>query len=425
MKKVTQFAFGISCLALVSCGGGDDNSSGPPTAGPPPPAPTPTLSVTLSESTISVDVDEGETQEFSVDASFTGNSTDPIIADIEIGGRRYQLAGDPTLSGSTFSVNFETVPFAPGGMSTSQVTFRLCTTSACDTVYPGSTQTLTVELSVDLDDWETFQRNAKHDGYLAVAYNAADFGAAWNVPTEPVESPTAIAANDESVFFNVNTSNGRIQTRAVNPDDAALQWSVDLGPGFYRGAPSVRDGRVISASMDTSSVSLPIQLLNEETGQLLGTVQYASQFAVPGAIVQFDGAFYLQSGYYGNVVFAWNSANATEAWQVEPNPPGTGFVMEGQSVAADEDFVYYYGISGLYVLDRTNGTTARFIADPFFAAAGISYRGSYYAAPILTDTNLAIAFSGNKSPRQALPLNAYDLSDGSFSWRTGSTYVGT
>jgi hypothetical protein len=167
---------------------------------------------------------------------------------------------------------------------------------------PGSTQIFTVNLTVNLKDWQTVQRDAAHTGYVAVKYATSAFGTAplWNVPKDAFR-PSAIAARAGTVYANFiqqAVNGGRVTTRAIASDTGAVRWSYDLGQtGFNTSAPSYDNGRVVSAAIDLSSGSIPMPVLDATDGHPLKVLSYASQFAKGGAPVPFADKLYHQAGY--------------------------------------------------------------------------------------------------------------------------------
>ena len=419
--KTKRLAVSLSgVLVLASCGG-DGGSS--PTPTPPPPPPTSTLTVTLSQSSGDIAIGEGGNARFGFDASYSGTTSGAIVPDISVGGKRYELDGAPTLSGNTYSVKLRTKPFPAGGRTTTNVTFRLCTTTDCSTVYPGSTKTFSVNLDVAFKDWGTFQRDAAHTGFVAVSYNAADFRDGWSFPTGSFP-PTETASRRGSVFVNTRTSNGTLTTRALSATDGSNQWSYDLGQQSYASGPSYASGRVASMAMGSSSTSIPLQIIAADDGRALGSVSYSSQFSTGGVPTFFGDNMYFQAGYYGNVVYAKNAADRSSIWTVDTTQPGEGFVHQGESVAVDNDNVYFFGGGNLFALSRTTGAIASKIRNPYFSLFGLSYSGDYRGAPIIAPTGRIITFTDNRGARVPLPLMAFAPASGSVSWRSQRSYFG-
>lgn len=368
-------------------------------------------------------LDEGEGRTFSFLASYSGTSPSPIVADVQIGGKRYELDGAPTSSGNTFTVRMKTAPFPAGGATSSNVTFRLCTSTDCSTVYPGSTQTFTVNLDVKLKDWSTFQRDAAHTGYVAVRYNASDFADGWSMTTSP-SAPSEIAARRGSVFVNIRQTSGTLETRAVDSASGKILWTYDLGKKGNSSGPSYGNDRVASMAMDLSSGSVPMEIIGATTGRALSTVDYASQFSDGGVPTPVGDSLYFQAGYYGNVVYAADAARGTRTWARDTTQGGEGYVQEGESVAVDDSYVYFFGGGNLFALSRSTGAIAYKIRNPYFTKFGLSYYGRYRGAPILSSNGRIFTFSDNRDPQSPNPLVAFSLSSASPLWRSSARYIG-
>lgn len=420
--RVAKFAAAASAVAMLGACGGGGGSGGGNAGGNPPP--TPTLAVTLSAPSADVTVAEGETATFGFTASYSGTSSQPIVANVTVGGTRYALEGSPTGSGTSFAVAFKTAALAPGGRTTSTVTFRLCTAADCATVYPGSTQTFTVDLDVQLKDWETFQRDAAHTGYVAVAYRTSDFREAWSIPTSPF-APSRVAARRGSVFYNTSTSSSRaVRTRAIDTATGTVRWEFEHSPATYFSGPSYAGGRVASMIMDLSSTAVPMQILDAGTGSFQRALTYESQFSSGGTPTPFGDNLYFAAGYYGNVVYGADPADGTRLWRTDTTQPGRGYVQQGESIAADTSYVYFFRGGDVVVLDRATGAETRRLANPFFSGFGTSYFGNYDGGPILASGGRIISFTDNRTENQALPLVCFGLSADAPLWKTSATYVG-
>ena len=425
MGRVRSSAISVSLIALAGCGGGGGSSGGTPSGGATPTPPViATLNVSLSSPSASLAMAEGGKANTGFVATYSGTPSGAVVADVQIAGNRVALNGAPVASGNSYDVKLVTGDFPVGGLTATQVQFRLCTDAACGTVYPGSTQTFTVNTNVTLKDWATFQRDAAHTGYVAVKYDASKFptAALWSVARDS-NKPSAIGARTGSVYANFPGSSGSLVTRSINATSGLVQWSYDTGPNGYFSAPSYANGRVISATMNISSGTIPMQVLDASDGRVLRVLNYASQFARAGAPVPFDDKLYHQAGYYGNVVYGFNAAAGTEEWSRLAGSQ-LGGVSEGESVAVDAQYVYFYRADSLFILNRADGSTFKQIADPFFSSAGLSYFGTYYGAPILDGRGNIFTFSDNRGPTQPRPLIAFALSQPAFVWRTSNSYVG-
>lgn len=327
--------------------------------------------------------------------------------------------------GTAFDVTLESLASAPKGQTTATVTFRLCTTASCSTVYPGSTKQVSVKLTVSDAEWSTTQGNAGHTGYVPTSFSTASFSDAWSIATP--NPPSEIAARTGTVFFNVVGTDNHVYTRAVSTTTGALLWGFDVGAGSYPGrrayGPAYANNRVATMGAASSSTATPIQVMNATTGGYVSTPVYDTQHTGGNVLTLIGDELFFASGYYGNVVFSANAATGARLWRTEATGSYGGYVMEGQNVAVDQDHVYFFKGGSLLVLSRA-GAVVKVIANPFFTKNGLSYYGQYQSAPILDGNGRIFTFTDNYQAGDALPIAAFSLTSDRPLWRTSYSYTG-
>ncbi|MBX7535520.1 PQQ-binding-like beta-propeller repeat protein [Qipengyuania sp. GH1] len=416
MKVAAWMASISGAVFLTSCGGGDD--SGPPVAGP---VPVPTLAVTLSENSADISIPEAGKAEFGFEATYTGSSSDNVIADIAIGGQRYALKGAPTSSGKTFTVNLETVPFPAGGLSSSEIVFRLCKTAACDTVYPGSTKRFTVNLDVVVRDWGTFQRDIAHTGYVPVRLDPARFDKAWewtdSFTAGRIRPPAAsrgkvliVTARDGGMAYA-----GTARLKAFETPSGSEIWSYDMGDQFHASGPSISNELVHVSSMVTSSSSNPQWVFNLASGTFKNQMEFAAQWTNFNQPVADGDDVYVAAGYYGSVIYGYDAGAGTQKWVTDRTG---GAVWGGQSIALDDDHAYYYSGAALDQVDRATGKIVKSIADPEYVTTTYDYQ----TGPVLDGKGSVFLFSGDKSFEGGNKIVAMSLGQGSIKWRSSAQY---
>ena len=412
MRVALVAAVSTAAFLTTSCGGGGGN--GPSTGGS---APTPTLAVTLSKSSADVTVAEGETANFGFTASYTGSSSQPVIADISIDGKRYALDSTPSVSGSNFTIKLKTMKFAPGGQTTSKVTFRLCTSGACSTIYPGSTQTFTVNLDVQLKDWATFQRDPAHTGYVAAAYDAADFKKVWEWAPQAGHQVNAAATGAGAVYLTETrtVASGSENTVAINTADGSLRWRKSV-LGDVASDPAFANGFVYI----TPASSYPygpeaVLKLDATTGTVNPVGNYQSYNTRLNQPVLFSNSLYLVAGYTGQSTIAVDLNNKQIDWQQFIS--GT-FSSDNEALAVDDSYVYSFIGPQLAVLDRATGGIALTIANPDFQGDSI-----WDSGPILDGKGNVFAFSRARSFTTATPLAGYSVASASQIWLTSEFYA--
>lgn len=419
-NRVAPVAAVFTAAALLtSCGGGDGPGTPTPT---PTSTPTPTLDVTLSATSADVTVEEGGSATFGFDATYTGSSNDPVVADVTVNARRYSLVGTPSGSGKTFTVNLGTVPFPAGGLTSTDVVFRLCKTSACNTVYPGSTKKFTVNLDVQVKDWATFQRNAAHTGYVPVRYNAANFKKAWEwTDTDPTSWIRPPAAARGRILVTVGRDGGMAYSQTARlyafKPSGSVDWTYDLGDQFQMSGPALSNGMVHVTSMETSSPDNPQWVFDLENGTFLNQMKFASQwhdFNQPTAV---GNQVIVAAGYYGTKVYSYDAANGTKQWELERTG---GSWANGKTVAMDAENIYYPANVALDVIDRKTGVIKQSIADPDISIGDVS---SFESAPVIGDGGVVFLFSGEKRFLSQAKIMAVSPAQNKILWKSNAEYT--
>lgn len=410
-----KFALAVFCVALSSCGGDSGNN---PTSGP---APEPTLAVTLTPSeTNQTGTDVNSEATFTLNASYSGSSTDPIVPVIEFDDSFLIQASDIVLDGNTYSVDFDTVDDLAAGTYSSTIRFRLCKQASCATVYPGSTQSFTYTLDVAIANWETRQRNAAHNGYVHASFDPATIELAWQYAPSGASGFSEIAAQDGAVYSTMSASDGSSKVVGIDGTSGAELWRYDLGSIHYgKSGPALSGDKLLIATMISSSSNNSLVVLNANFGAFQRNLTFASQWSRFAQPTAFDNSAYMASGYFGNVVYGWDLETFTQRFQATGS---AGDVWDGEAPAVDSKYVYYYS-GNLDVIDRITGQTVKTIDDPSWRWNGYSYGGT----PMIGSEGSVTAFSGTGQgsyANVAFPLVNFDVEQGTDRWVTTDGYNG-
>ena len=399
-------AAAFAATLLGSCGGGSD------TPDPGPDTDLATLAVTLSDTEKTVTIPEGGAATFSFTANYTGTSDEPIVADVVISARRYRIVGTPTQNGTSFTVNFETVPFPAGGLTTSQIGFRLCTTAACTRVYPGSVKSLTLYLDVQFADWQTQQRTAAHRGHVDAIYKHQEFGAAPKWEFTPTTGATvgAVAATKDAVFVTENTTDGKFFAVGIDSSAGARRWRVDMGTN-PASDPAYVNNKVYYTSTAASGTRTPLAF-DRLTGAQTALPAYDTTAGRMNQPVPFASALHLIAGAAGKVAHSYNLANGTLAWTRDYG----GAVWDKAALAVDENYVYAFNGPSLVLLNRASGTVAASFDNTDFAGGTV-----WNSAPILGG-NLVFASTRGRDFTDASPIAAWSIASGARRWISTELY---
>jgi hypothetical protein len=411
MRKVLGL---IACGALAACSGGDSGGSGIAVVNAPAIA---TLNVTLSPSSMSLSALEANSvTSFTVKADYTGSTSDTIVPKFDYDSTVLALDGTIAQSGNSFTATFKSLTGLSAKTYATTIGFKLCRDSACATVYPGSTQSFIDTLAVALDNWTTRQRNAGHNGYVHSTFDPTSFVKAWDYTPATATEFEPAAAPQGTVFLTERVSDGSTIAVALDGTSGAERWHYSLGSVFDASGPALSGDQVAISSMVTSSGNNAMVTLNATTGLFNRNYLSAAQWSTFAQPTPFQDAVYIASGYYGNVVYAYDLKNAADLWQANGS---AGHTWDGEAPAADSRYVYYYS-GNLDVFDRTTGALVKSIADPFWQWNGYSYGGT----PMLGSDDHVIAYSGNGMGIYSVsfPLVDYDIQGGAYRWRTASSY---
>lgn len=429
---VFKWLAAASAVALLTgCGGG--SGSGGSSAPPPPLA----LTVALSANSQSDAVTEGSTAKtITYTATYSANETfsTPVVGNVSFDKSIFSSVTVATgTAANSFTVTATTQPNLAGGTIASPITFQLCQDAACATPYSGASSTFTENLTVNLQEWAQFQRNASHNGFVHVTLDPTKFAAAWTW-TIPVNGSQYNAINP------VTTGGGLVyavrdgyafgtgSTYALNEKDGSVAWKSDLANLNSAGSASYDNGTVYVPTQN-SNESSNIVAYNAKTGAFINQMPFGTQWAtfisptVYGGNVYFGG----ESTLYG-----FNPGTAATLWQ--SSIPSELFGRE--TPAADQNYVYYStGVSygshpKMEILNRADGSLYAEISDPLGSWAGYEYFGS----PMLGAANSLIAYSGEAGSGLALSsseattprnLARFDVAAKTILWHTNSAYITT
>lgn len=418
MSKFSRLALFSGALLVGSCGG--DDSSTPPTANPGP-EPTPTLTVTLSEPSGTIIVREGERPTFRFEASYSGTSALPIVADVTVEGTRVELVQTPTKSGNSFTIALRPTAYPAGGTETSEITFRLCTSASCSTVYPGSTKTFNLTLDVQLENWGMFQRNAAHTGYLPVTYDPNKFLQAWERSVKTGLDSRPVSADSSTIY--VVEGRDDIPATEITPDrllaldaaDGTAKWIAELGTYATIGGASLSNGKLLITAYDRDASSNKLLVRDALMGTSIGTGNASSQFGDWMQPTTFDGRAFVAAGYYGSKVFGFDIESVTTLW----DSFGSRGVTDGQSVAADAETVYYYSGTGVDLFDPATGVLRRTLTNQFYTGGGYAWE----SALMLDGVGGVFGMNGHRTwPYRSNSIVGYSTTEVQARWVTANRY---
>jgi hypothetical protein len=292
-----------------------------------------------------------------------------------------------------------------------------------------------------VSDWETFQHDAGHTGFVPVTLNTDVFATRWLWTAPGSATQTAIYA-DAPKATPVTVSGGQVYvnsnwvTYALKEFDSTIVWQHDFkgikafpSQGLPNPAalnpPAASGGKVyVSTSAQEGTFMFA---LSAADGSVVFQTPFLAQFehylapTVDGGVVFGDG------GYYGGMV-AFDANAGTPLFAATTLPQ-----FDMWTPAVDANYAYaYLGYksstvpAGLYMLDRDTGAAAGYIPDANFLASGLSMNG----APVLGQSGSVFAVNLTNPPGASLGLphaNAllnFDTTAQALRWQVAGKFQG-
>lgn len=421
MKLIYLLTF---TLLISACGGGDSS---------PPPA------LTFTPAKIEATLGEGESLQVEVVANLNTN----------LSGAVYVFISDPIgvittdftfvdNGNNTYTATIQISPSLPVGDHQGNIEVKLCQDFVCSSQHPGSPSLLPYSLNIismtnltplsklaGVNNWETYQANGAHTGYIPVTLDASKFNPRWlwkNPIAETSVSPV-VTANDVvytsvSGFFASNSA-----LYAINESDKSSKWQHDFGGIFTLNPPAVTNGKVYAATTGHSDTFM--WSFAADTGTQQFKTAFSSQWEHYYAPVVDNGLVLTNGGYAGGIN-AFSTTDGTSTWFTNLHQ------YDEWTPAVDTDYIYAYlgescggcNNAGLSIVNKTDGTVAATIIDPDFDWSGWSIKG----APMVGSSDSVFMINGvnqyvtNRFIR--FNINKSDIGQSNINWSIAGYYTG-
>ncbi len=328
--------------------------------------------------------------------------------------------------GSTFDFPLGLVQGLATAPRSGLFTVRACRDAMCIQPYKDAIASIGYQLQImRIDEWETHQRNAAHDGYVPITLDPSKFAKAWEWKYVPasgsVNSINAVATSNGSVYVSTGAYFTEGRMYSLNEDTGQLRWNVSFGVQPGLNPPAYHDGRIYIAT--TGHQDTYLWSFDATDGSFKFKAPFDGQWPAVLAPTAYDGQVYVNGGYYGGSVYAYNRMDGTRLWV---GNSGGGDDMS--TPAVDANSAYYHTGASLVIWDRLTGQTVANIADPFATSSGYSYHGS----PMLGGRNNVIAFAGSAFSGTASPsgehydqrvLSSFNIGTKAWEWATRDAYL--
>jgi outer membrane protein assembly factor BamB len=405
-KKIGLAA--IAALALSACGGGSDGEGASRAAASDSPrqelsiAPQAVLSASPKAIDLQAVIGQPATAEIAL--RYTGQPGNN--AQLSIESLPAVFARNPliqALGDGRFSVRLAMAAGLAAGSYSGSLKFTGCHDQNCKE----PTKTVVVSVPYDITvtsspvgDWQTFQGNAGHTGYVPVTLDPAKFKFAWQwrrAPGGVLGAINAVVTEGNKVFVTEDDYFSVVSLRALDEANGNLLWKKDFLNVPALNPPAVANGVVYAAT--TGHADTFLYGFRASDGAQVFKSPFDSQWANLLAPTLAGGRVYTNGGYYGGGVYSFNASTGNRAWAQQAGDDDMA------TPAVDGKYVYHYSGLGLDVYGVADGALVTSIPDPYGPASGYSY----HAAPILGSPDNVIAFSGGAfSGRASSSTEQYD-----------------
>jgi hypothetical protein len=318
---------------------------------------------------------------------------------------------------------------------TGSVSVRVCRDSSCLEELPNSPVSVAYDLTVEplralsrypgVEDWETYQGNASHTGYVPITVDVDNIVPRWNWMTEHqangIGGITTLAVDDGRVVISAEKF-----LHTLSEHDGTELWSRDFNdleasPGEPRPvqltSPAASGGNVYVATSGYAATFMWSFAANNGAQRFQSL--FGAQWEYYFAPTLYDGTLYANCGDFGGLC----AFDGTTGDSLFFSPLQQ---FDSWSPAVDANHVYAY-IGGqiafspaqLNILDRNTGALVASIEDDSYEWAGYSVDTS----PVIGAAGSVTAVNVSNSADNAL-LN-FDTAGETIRWSVPGGYTGT
>lgn len=208
-----------------------------------------------------------------------------------------------------------------------------------------------------LTDWQTYQRDRAHSGFVDLNLKETSFKVQWAFPTYGVRNG-AVTVEGPRVTF----ASGR-SLRCVDTLSGKPYWERDFSSHESLGDPAISGGRVYVQTAGHANSF--VWSLDAKNGETLFQSSYGNQADTYLAPTVDDGGVYVGGGYYGGM-YAFDASTGAERWHVDlaQNNRFTPTVTDARV------FAFVGGLSPLTGVNKRSGAIEVRVADGGFQGIG-------------------------------------------------------
>lgn len=341
------------------------------------------------------------------------------------------LEQNPTITridARQFRIQVRAAEGLAAGTYTGYVELKTCLDEACLSEIQRGTLYVPFELVVDdpantaLGEWETFQRDAGHTGYVPATFRPMSFAYKWEwrrPTTGTLGFINAVTTAPGLVFVSDDEYFGSPVLRALRESDGGVVWQQSFANYPALNPPAAANGKVYVAT--TGHQQTFLWAFDASTGTPVFQNTFSGQWPHVLAPTIHDGRVYTNGGYFGGGVYAFHATSGDLQWSMFSGDD------DMSTPAVDSSRAYYYDGTALVTYDTTTGVRLSTTNDPHNPGQGYSHHG----APMLGLEDSVTTFSGGAFSGRASssveqydnrPLINFSVANNLVRWRTTRTY---
>ena len=364
----------VTPLFLAGCGGGGGggNSSPGPGQGGGPITPTANVTVAITSPAINASITQGDPYSATVSGTWSATNlgSGAVYLQVSDSANTFTLPAIQTAAANgTFSYS---LPLASGlatGERIGTITVKACKDANCASAHTGTSGSIGYQITINrVPDWETFQANAAHNGFVPIQIDATKIAKAWEwkapaIPDTSFVYVGMLVTGGDSIYslLTREAANGYADSYiALTEATGSLHWEARLGPltGSEVGGnnPAYSASRLYTGVAGTADYSF--LALDSANGAY--TFQANSGFTPRSALAPtpYGGDVYAMDRSRGpssqpNRLFSMSSSG-TPVWSQYINQPEQGNPFF--TPAIDAQHLYYHDACCLKILDRRTGS---------------------------------------------------------------------
>ena len=344
------------------------------------------------------------------------------------------LLGTATLSSEPsnhYTLTVQAKPSLVAGHYTGSFQLNVCNDQSCMQPVLGSPVLVTFDIQIGTNanagltpltpwpgvgDWETFQRNAAHTGFVPVTLDPTVFASRW-LWTAPDKQVSTVTTAGGRLYVN----SGYV-TYALNEFDHSIVWQHDFAVDLAGiniiatlNPPAVSGGKVFVTTSPQQATWM--YGFNASDGTPVFKTAFDSQAERYLAPTVDNGVVFEDGGYFGGM-YAFDASVGTQSYYTMLQQ------YDEWTPAVDANYAYAYvggpGLSPgqLSVVDRHSGTLLASILDLSFHWRGYSM----FSSPVLGQPGTVFAVNvGNPNDNSLLD---FDTNAQSIRWKVAGGYSG-